>query len=319
MTDLLPHLDILRQFFGERLQTEVSLKRYTAARIGGRADVLVTAGSADELAYTVERLWLLGIPFIMLGSGSNVLVADSGVRQVVILNRAKKVHFDTQSEPPSVWVESGVNLGALARRAAALGLSGLEWACDIPGTVGGAVYGNAGAHSADISGNLLLAEILHLNLSGGAEKHEILREKWTVDRFEYAYRTSLIKREPGRYVILAAQLGLSASTSGTVSAKMVEYKRARQDSQPSGASMGSIFKNPGGDYAGRLIEAAGLKGMRIGKVEVSRKHANFFISHDSATASDYLALIRLAQQKVQEKFDLCLELEIELLGDWSGK
>jgi len=319
MTDLLPHLDILRQFFGERLQTEVSLKRYTAARIGGRADVLVTAGSADELAYTVERLWLLGIPFIMLGSGSNVLVADSGVRQVVILNRAKKVHFDTQSEPPSVWVESGVNLGALARRAAALGLSGLEWACDIPGTVGGAVYGNAGAHSADISGNLLLAEILHLNLSGGAEKHEILREKWTVDRFEYAYRTSLIKREPGRYVILAAQLGLSASTSGTVSAKMVEYKRARQDSQPSGASMGSIFKNPVGDYAGRLIEAAGLKGMRIGKVEVSRKHANFFISHDSATASDYLALIRLAQQKVQEKFDLCLELEIELLGDWSGK
>lgn len=319
MTDLLPHLDILRQFFGERLQTEVSLKRYTAARIGGSADVLVTAGSADELAYTVERLWLLGIPFIMLGSGSNVLVADSGVRQVVILNRAKKVHFDTQSEPPSVWVESGVNLGALARRAAALGLSGLEWACDIPGTVGGAVYGNAGAHSADISGNLLLAEILHLNLSGGAEKHEILREKWTVDRFEYAYRTSLIKREPGRYVILAAQLGLSASTSGTVSAKMVEYKRARQDSQPSGASMGSIFKNPVGDYAGRLIEAAGLKGMRIGKVEVSRKHANFFISHDSATASDYLALIRLAQQKVQEKFDLCLELEIELLGDWSGK
>ena len=319
MTDLLPHLDILRQFFGERLQTEVSLKRYTAARIGGSADVLVTAGSADELAYTVERLWLLGIPFIMLGSGSNVLVADSGVRQVVILNRAKKVHFDTQSEPPSVWVESGVNLGALARRAAALGLSGLEWACDIPGTVGGAVYGNAGAHSADISGNLLLAEILHLNLSGGAEKHEILREKWTVDRFEYAYRTSLIKREPGRYVILAAQLGLSASTSGTVSAKMVEYKRARQDSQPSGASMGSIFKNPVDDYAGRLIEAAGLKGMRIGKVEVSRKHANFFISHDSATASDYLALIRLAQQKVQEKFDLCLELEIELLGDWSGK
>jgi len=319
MTDLLPHLDILQQFFGERLQTGVSLKRHTAARIGGSADVLITAGSADELAYTVERLWLLGIPFIILGSGSNVLVADSGVRQVVILNRAKKVHFDTQSEPPSVWVESGVNLGALARRAAALGLSGLEWACDIPGTVGGAVYGNAGAHSADISGNLLLAEILHLNLSGGAEKHEILREKWTVDRFEYAYRTSLIKREPGRYVILAAQLGLSASTSGTVSAKMVEYKRARQSSQPSGASMGSIFKNPVGDYAGRLIEAAGLKGMRIGKVEVSRKHANFFISHDSATASDYLALIRLAQQKVQEKFGLCLELEIELLGDWSGK
>jgi UDP-N-acetylmuramate dehydrogenase len=319
MLGSLPHLDTLRQYFGERLQTGVPLKRYTAARLGGSADVLVTVTSSSELAETVERLWALDISFIVLGSGSNVLVSDAGIRQVVVLNRAKKVQFDSQAQPPMVWVESGANLGALARRAAALGLSGLEWASDIPGTVGGAVYGNAGAHGADISGNLAMAEILHLNHTRGAEKHDILREKWTVDRFEYAYRSSLIKRQPGRFVILAAQLKLGASIPESVNTKMDEYKSLRQNSQPSGASLGSIFKNPPGDYAGRLIEAAGLKGVRIGKVEVSRKHANFFINQDSATASDYAALIKLAQQKVQEKFGVSLELEIEMLGDWTQK
>ncbi|MGE5123542.1 MAG: UDP-N-acetylmuramate dehydrogenase [Acidobacteriaceae bacterium] len=316
MASSLPHLDLLRQYFGERMQMAVSLKRFTAARLGGTADVLVSAGSSAELSYTVERLWMLGIPFVILGRGSNVLVADAGVRQVVVLNRAQKVSFDAQSVPPVASVESGANLGSVARRAGALGLSGLEWAAGIPGTVGGAVYGNAGAHGANISSNLLMAEILHLNLGGGAEKHEILREKWTVDRFEFAYRTSLLKRQPGKHVILAAQLQLDVSTPELVKAKMDEFNRSRLSSQPSGASLGSIFKNPEGDYAGRLIEAAGLKGRQIGKVEISQKHANFFISRDSATASDYAALIRLAQEQVQEKFGVSLELEIELLGDW---
>ena len=122
----------------------------------------------------------------------------------------------------------------------------------------------------------------------------------------------------GFYIILAAQFRLNVSTPQLVQAKMDEYKRFRLNSQPPGASLGSIFKNPVGDYAGRLIEAAGLKGEQIGKVEINRKHANFFISHESATASDYAALIRLAQEKVRQKFGVNLELEIELLGDWSG-
>jgi UDP-N-acetylmuramate dehydrogenase len=194
----------------------------------------------------------------------------------------------------------------------------LEWAAGIPGTVGGAIYGNAGAHGGDMTGNLVMAEILHLNPINHGENHEILQEKWPVERFEYTYRSSIIKRQPGRVVVLSAELKLAASTPELVQAKMDEYKTMRHNSQPSGASLGSIFKNPAGDHAGRLIEAAGLKGTALGKVEISRKHANFFINQDSASASDYASLIRLAQQKVMDKFGVKLELEIELLGDWSG-
>jgi len=309
----------LRDAFGERLQADIPLKRYTAARIGGNADAMITANSSEELAETAKLLWNLEIPFIILGSGSNVLISDAGVRQVVVLNRAKQVRFSTHTQSPTVWVESGANLGALARRAVAKGLTGLEWAAGIPGTAGGAIVGNAGAHGSDMSGNLVMAEILHLNRIDHAGHHGILQEKWTVEQFEYAYRSSIIKRQPGRVVVLSAELKLAASTPELVQEKMEEYKTMRHNSQPSGASLGSIFKNPAGDHAGRLIEAAGLKGTVIGKVEISRKHANFFISYDSALASDYMALISLAQQKVMEKFGVRLEPEIEILGDWSGQ
>lgn len=310
-------LQTLRKAFGDRLQTGVSLKRFTAARLGGTADTLIEAVSAEDLAEIASILWKMEISFTLLGSGSNVLVSDAGVRQVVVLNRAKKVKFNPEGTPPSVWAESGANLGSVARRAAALGLSGLEWAAGIPGTVGGAIYGNAGAHDGDTAGNLVMAKILHLNINAGSGKREILREDWQAEQFKYEYRSSRIKRQPGKVVVLSAELKLEASTPQTVQAKMKEFESKRHASQPSGASLGSIFKNPVGDHAGRLIEAAGLKGTAIGKVEISQKHANFFISHDSASASDYAALIKLAQQEVCDKFGVKLELEIELIGDWT--
>jgi len=319
VTISLAHIQTLRDAFGEHLQVNVSLKRYTAARIGGKADVMITAENLVELAKVTKSLWQLAMPFTVLGSGSNVLVSDAGVRQVVVLNRAKKIIFNPQSLNPTVWVESGANFGALARQAATHGLSGLEWAAGIPGTVGGAVYGNAGAHGSDMSSSLVMANILHLMQTNGDNQHEILQEDWTVDRFEYAYRSSSIKRQPGRVVVLSAQLRLSQSTPEAVQAKMDEYTTMRRSSQPTGASLGSIFKNPPGDYAGRLIEAAGLKGKNIGKVEISQKHTNFFISQESASASDYAALIRLVQQQVMKKFGISLDLEIELLGDWTDR
>ena len=319
MTISLAHIQTLRNAFGEQLQVNVSLKRYTAARIGGKADVMITVETLVELAKVTKTLWELAIPFMILGSGSNVLISDAGVRQVVVLNRAKKIIFNPQSLHPTVWVESGVNFGALARQAATHGLSGLEWAAGIPGTVGGAVYGNAGAHGSDMSDILVMAKILHLMQTNGDNQHEILQEDWTVDRLEYAYRSSSIKRQPGRVVVLSAQLRLSQSTPEAVQTKMDKYSEMRRSSQPTGASLGSIFKNPPGDYAGRLIEAAGLKGKKIGKVEISQKHANFFINQDSATASDYAALIRLVRQEVINKFGISLEVEIEMLGDWMDR
>ena len=319
MTISLAHIQTLRNAFGEQLQVNVSLKRYTAARIGGKADVMITVETLVELAKVTKTLWELAIPFMILGSGSNVLISDAGVRQVVVLNRAKKIIFNPQSLHPTVWVESGVNFGALARQAATHGLSGLEWAAGIPGTVGGAVYGNAGAHGSDMSDILVMAKILHLMQTNGDNQHEILQEDWTVDRLEYAYRSSSIKRQPSRVVVLSAQLRLSQSTPEAVQTKMDKYSEMRRSSQPTGASLGSIFKNPPGDYAGRLIEAAGLKGKKIGKVEISQKHANFFINQDSATASDYAALIRLVRQEVINKFGISLEVEIEMLGDWMDR
>jgi UDP-N-acetylmuramate dehydrogenase len=312
----LAQIETLRDAFGDRLQVNVSLKRYTAARIGGNADVMITVSSSAELEKVARYLWQADMPFFILGSGSNILISDAGVRQVVILNKAKKITFNPQTLHPTVWVESGVNFGVLARKAATHGLSGLEWAAGIPGTVGGAIYGNAGAHNSDMSHNLLMAKILHHLHTNDDEQHEILQEEWPVERFEFDYRNSSLKRHPGRTVVLSAQLKLSQKSPEAVQAKMDEFAAKRHDSQPGGASMGSIFKNPPGDYAGRLIEASGLKGRKIGKVEISEKHANFFINQDSATASDYEALIRLVHKEVLKKQGVDLELEIELLGDW---
>ncbi|MFN2150446.1 MAG: UDP-N-acetylmuramate dehydrogenase [Anaerolineales bacterium] len=295
--------------FDQRLQRFVSLGRYTAARIGGAADWLITVESTDALAETVAKLWELEIPFFIFGGGSNLLVSDAGVREVVILNKARRIQFDLDSSPPTVWAESGANFGLLARQAASRGLSGLEWAAGVPGTVGGAVYGNAGAHGSDVAATLQVAEILHRTAYG------IQRQIWPARRFEFDYRSSLLKREKPEAVVLTARFNFQPGEAEAIQARMDEFNDYRRRTQPPGASMGSIFKNPPDDYAGRLIEAAGLKGTRIGGAEISPVHANFFINHENATASDVIKLIKLAQSTVADKFGIDLELEIELIGE----
>jgi len=304
MSTTLP-LPTLRAAFGDRLQENVSLAPYTSARIGGPADALISVASADELAETVSRLWELDIVYVMLGGGSNVLVSDRGVRGIVVLNRAKGVHFDKGSQP-KVKAEAGVVIANLARRAASQDLAGLEWAAAVPGTVGGAVYGNAGAFGGDMAGSLIQAELLT----------EAGRETWPVEKMEYDYRSSILKRTALKVVVLWAELSLEHSTKEAVSVKISEFSERRKATQPPGASMGSMFKNPPGDFAGRLIEAAGLKGRRIGTAEISPVHANFFINHGQTKADDVRALVNLAQKTVADKFGVHLELEIELIGEW---
>lgn len=304
MTRTLP-LQELRAAFGDQLQENVPLAKYTSARIGGPADVLLTATSADELAQMVGQLWALEVPFIILGGGSNMLVSDAGVRAVVVLNKARKVVFDEGA--PSVWAESGSNFGAIARQAGRKNLSGLEWAAGIPGTVGGAVVGNAGAHGGDVASDLILAEVLH---------HTRGREEWSTEELAYQYRSSVLKRNPGQAVVLAAAFRLAHSEPEPIKEKMEEFLAFRRRTQPPGASMGSMFKNPPGDYAGRLIEAAGLKGTRLGEAGISELHANFFVNYGGATASQVYRLIQTARSKVKAQFGVELELEIELVGEW---
>ena len=299
----------LREAFRDRLQENVLLAPYTSARIGGPADALVTVKSADELAETMIRIWEMRLPYAILGGGSNVLVSDRGVRGVVVLNRAKAVRFE-MGDQPKVWAEAGVVFSNLANRCASQRLSGLEWAATVPGTIGGAVYGNAGAFGGDMSGNLIRAEILTAPNQ---------RAQWPVEKLEYGYRTSVLKRGDFESVVLAAELSLKNATVDEVSVKIVQFSERRKATQPPGASMGSMFKNPPGDHAGRLIEAAGLKGTRIGDAEISTVHGNFFVNHGDTKASDIRALIQLVQKTVEEKFGVRLELEVELIGDWEER
>lgn len=313
----------LQRLFGDRLKLNEPLARFTAARIGGPADAFIQADSAEGLSTIVVGLWNSAIPFTVLGGGSNVLVSDRGVRGVVILNRARRYSFELNS----VWAESGVNFGSLARQAAARGLSGLEWAAGIPGTVGGAVVGNAGAHGGDVAGSLIMAEILHLLNVDRPDGEQFRQETWPVEKLEFGYRTSVIKgrrSEPSKkpsgieqgLIVLGARFRLERSNVEAVQASMDDFVAYRHKTQPPGASMGSMFKNPPGDYAGRLVEAAGLKGARIGNAEISPLHGNFFINRGGATAMDVWRLIELARASVAEHSGIKLELEVELVGEW---
>ncbi|TFH36474.1 MAG: UDP-N-acetylmuramate dehydrogenase [Anaerolineales bacterium] len=298
----------LERLFGDALRCDVPLAPYTSSRIGGAADFLLEPSSATLLGQTARDLWAAGIPFRILGGGSNVLVADNGVREVVLLNKARERRFYEDEAGPQIWAESGATLGTLARLAAERGWSGLEWAATVPGTLGGAVVGNAGAHGSDISSNLSVAEILQQGKQA---------QVWACEQLEYDYRSSRLKRDPGQFVVLTATLGVERSTAEACKQRMREYSALRTKTQPAGASMGSMFKNPPGNYAGRLIEQAGLKGYRQGRVQISEQHANFFINHGDGIAQDVWRLITEVRERVFRQFDIRLELEIELLGDWA--
>jgi UDP-N-acetylmuramate dehydrogenase len=198
------------------------------------------------------------------------------------------------------------------------GLAGLEWAVGIPGTIGGAVVGNAGAWGGDVASTLIRATIL---TPDGAIA------EWPVSNFEYGYRASLLKRQnaeaaendarnSARAIVVDAEFALQPSEGEALAGRVAEITAQRKASQPPGASCGSVFKNPPADYAGRLIEAAGLKGQRLGAVEISAVHANFMVNHGGATATEVWAMISLARRTVWEQFGVELELEIERIGDW---
>lgn len=307
---------VLRAAFGPLLKENEPLAKYTSARIGGPAEFFASVESANELAEMVRAAWRIGVRPFILGGGSNLLVSDAGMRGLVILNRARAVEFHDQDEPPWARAESGANLGLLARQCGARGLGGLEWAATVPGTLGGAVYGNAGAHGGDMAGNLRMAEIL---------QHDGTVRKWSADELLYGYRTSALKKPANgggnghKPVVLAVELNLKRGDPVLLQAKMDEFVAHRKRTQPPGASFGSMFKNPSGDYAGRLIEAAGLKGARVGQAEISTQHANFFLNLGEARAADVFALIHLAHETVKAKFGVDLQLEVEVVGDWGGQ
>lgn len=300
-----------REIFGDQFQIAVSLSRYTSARIGGPAEMFVTVKNSTELQTAVELAYAQHIPTFVLGGGSNILVADAGVSGLVIANKARAVAYRHTGASVVCTAESGMNLSSLARQCIAKGLGGLEWAVSVPGTIGGAVVGNSGAHGGDMHSTLVAATIWEPGYGVRIYSNEELA---------YDYRDSTLKQEQGRNaprrVVLSAELELTPEPVEVLMARADGFTAHRKQTQPGGASVGSMFKNPPNYYAGYLIEAAGLKGFRIGGAHISEKHANFFVNDNNASAEDVRALLAEAWNSVREQFGVEMELEVELVGDW---
>lgn len=293
-----------------RAKRKEPMSRHTTARIGGPADLLIEVRSVDELVAACTRAEEVGLPYLVLGGGANILVSDDGVTGLVIVNRARSIKFNSRPNGVRVEVDAGVGLISLARDCIERGYAGLEWAISVPGTVGGAIVGNAGAHGADISSNLNMAKVLRR--TGQTD--------WLTARqlaFDYRYSALKAYASADRPVVLSATFDLKLDYRANLERRADEFSAKRKATQPPGATIGSMFKNPPGDYAGRLIEACGLKGKQIGGAQISPKHANFFVNlHGEAKAADVKALIDLAHVSVLKRFGVDLSLEVELLGNW---
>lgn len=297
----------LRAAFGSRLQENVRLANYTTMNVGGPADALLIARDAEQLAETISKVWELNLPLKILGSGSNVIISDRGIRAVVVINHAHNIRVDVHSSPMTVWAESGALMVNVGKKLTLWGLKGMEWAATIPGSVGGAVYGNAGAFGGETCHNLISVDMLH-RVYG--------REKWACDRLEFMYRSSNIKRNVDEAVILSALFSVEKGDPAEIQSNIDSFRTRRLKNQPPGASVGSVFRNPPEEKAGRLIEAVGLKGTRIGGAVISDTHANFIINDQHASAQDVLDLLTLAHDIVESKFGISLIPEIEVIGDW---
>ncbi|MGD8244725.1 MAG: UDP-N-acetylmuramate dehydrogenase [Anaerolineae bacterium] len=306
------NLAALAEALGPSARRGMPMADFTSMRVGGPADLLVVAESIPEVVRSVELARQHGVVCRAIGGGCNVLVADQGLRGLVVVNRADSISFEDER----VLAESGARLAVLAQGAVERGLDGLAWAAGLPGTVGGAVVGNAGAFGGDI------AQVLH---SATVLAPEGRVEEKANDWFEFSYRGSRIKRKGTSaqqgdrcesIVVITVSFELERGDAEDLRVRADDILTWRRLRHPSGATMGSTFKNPADHHAGRLIEAAGLKGYRIGGAEISEQHANFLTNVGGATAADVMALIEHAQTEVARQFGISLELEIELLG-WS--
>jgi UDP-N-acetylmuramate dehydrogenase len=318
-------VEALRQALGDKVLVDEPMARHTTIRVGGPADLFARASTLTELSYLVGLAGQHEVPFFILGHGSNILVADQGIRGLVIANVAQGYELGENgstglaADSALLYAESGASLPSLAYLMARQGWAGLEWAIGIPGSVGGAVVNNVGAHDGCLADVLRRVSVLD-------QAGEI--RQLAVGELGLGYRTSRFKvaggsgatsggsTSPGRAeIILSAEFVLHRDSASRLIALMQEYTAQRRRTQPTEPGVGSIFKNPPGDYAGRLIEQAGLKGTCIGDAMISPVHANFFVNVGRTRAAEVWALIELARARVREKFGVELELEIELVGE----
>ncbi len=304
MTAGIERLDVLAADRGIVLELDAPLAPLTTLRVGGPADRLAAPGSVDELVALLEIAAEAGTPVFMLGKGSDVVVADEGIRGLVIRPRAGGVAVDGTH----VRAEAGTAMAGLARRCAREGLAGFDWAISIPGSFGGAIWANAGAHGGDMAGVVREVDVFDPGRGG--------RRALTAADCAFGYRDSRFKHTGE--VVLGGLLELARGDPAAIGGLIDEHQAHRRETQPlADQNAGSVFRNPPGDSAGRLVEAAGLKGHRIGSAQVSTLHANFIVTErDAGRAADVRALGDHVRAVVAKQTGIELAYEIEFVGSW---
>ena len=278
------------------------LKRYTAWKIGGPADALLEPRNADDLIGAVKKARQHDVPVTVLGGGTNVLVRDGGIRGLTI--RLAKSLTNVEIEGLHVSAEAGVLYPVLANATAGRGLRGLEFATGIPGTVGGAVYMNAGAYDGETKEVLRWADVYR--------DGEVVR--MSKADLDLSYRRSILHDHPD-WLVLRAGYTLAPGDPEELKAHIREFRAQRMNGSPNRPSCGSTFKRPKGDFPGRVIEAAGLKGTRVGRIEVSPIHANYLVNLGGVTAGEARELMALVRERVREKLCIELEPEVRVIGE----
>lgn len=287
---------------GDRVQRDGAVGALTTYRVGGHAALLVTARDTDEVGSVGAASRASGLPVLTIGKGSNLLVADAGFPGIALVLEPE-TFSGIEVEGTTIRVGAAAPLPVVARQSVEAGLTGMEWAVGVPGSVGGAVRMNAGGHGSDVAHHLTSATVLDLRGGGPSE--------WRVADLDYSYRHSSVSPS---HVVLGAAFGLAAGDPAKGRETIREIVRWRRDHQPGGQNAGSVFTNPPGTSAGALIDSAGLKGRRWRSAEVSTKHANFIQADQGGSADDVRELISLVRDEVELRHGIVLQAEVRMIG-----
>ncbi len=295
--------DLLEYIPESSIKQNEPMDRHTSFRIGGPADIMVLPGSLEEIINTVHVCRRNSCPYFIMGNGTNLLVKDRGYRGVIVKIGDNMSNYSIDGD--KIYSQAGILLSTLSGHAARASLEGMEFASGIPGTLGGAVAMNAGAYGGEMKD--IVAWVRVITPDGDIRK-------LTVGEMEMGYRTSIVQREG--YLVADCCIKLSKGNREEIEEKIQEYAKRRKTKQPLHlSSAGSTFKRPPGHYAGKLIEDAGLKGMRIGNAQVSEMHCGFVVNLGGASARDVIDLINHIRRVVKVKFGVELEPEVRIIGE----
>ncbi|KRQ87102.1 UDP-N-acetylenolpyruvoylglucosamine reductase [Caloramator mitchellensis] len=300
------NLDVVKKellnIFNNNILFDEPMKNHTSFKVGGPADILVIPENKEQLISAIRICNDQSVPFMIIGNGSNLLVKDGGIRGVVI----KTSHLNkVWAEGDRIFAECGATLAKASAEALKNSLKGMEFASGIPGSVGGAIFMNAGAYGGEIKD--IVEKVTAVDFNGNIIN-------LSNEDLKFAYRSCIVQKE--KLIVLEVEFKLSKGNYDEIKALMEDLNKRRSDKQPLNyPSAGSVFKRPEGYFAGKLIEDAGLKGISIGGAMVSEKHAGFIINYNNATADDVLKLIKKVQDVVLDKFGVKLETEVKIVGE----